>query len=93
MSLNFHKPEFFQYNNNDNELLYPNPLTSSSILQFNTQVTNAEVVIYDVVGKEMMRRKMDGTRMEIQRGSLASGVYFVRVRSEERQWGEKMVVE
>jgi len=73
--------------------IYPNPLTSSSILQLNTQIKNAEVVIYDVLGKEMMRRKMDGDRMEIERGSLVSGVYFVRVRDEERQWVEKMVVE
>jgi N-acetylneuraminic acid mutarotase len=73
--------------------IYPNPLTSSSILQLNIQLKNAEVVIYDVLGKEMMRKKMDGNRMEIEKGSLASGVYFVRVRSEEKQCVEKMVVE
>jgi len=77
--------------------IYPNPLISSSILQFNTQLipneSGAEVVIYDVLGKEMMRRKMDGDRMEIERGSLVSGVYFVRVRSQAGQWVEKMVVE
>jgi hypothetical protein len=73
--------------------IYPNPLTSSSILQLNTKVTNAEVVIYDMLGKEMMRKKLTGDRMEIEKGSLESGVYFVRVRSEERQWVEKMVVE
>ena len=79
--------------NTDNVFLYPNPLTSSSILQFNTQLKNAEVVIYNMLGKEMMRKKMDGDRMEIERGSLESGVYFVRVSSEDRQWVEKMVVE
>jgi len=75
----------------------PNPLTSFSILQLNTKLipneSGAEVVIYNVLGKEMMRRKMDGDRMEIERGSLVSGVYFVRVTDEERQWVEKMVVE
>jgi hypothetical protein len=79
---------------NDNSLIiYPNPLTSSSILQLNTKANNAEVVIYDVLGKEMIRRKMDGNKMEIERGSLQSGVYFVRVRTEEKQWVEKMVVQ
>jgi len=72
---------------------YPNPLTSSSILQLNTQVTNAEVIIYDIVGKEIMRKKLTGHKMEIEKGSLESGVYFVKVVSEERQWVAKLVVE
>jgi len=82
----------------DNSIsVYPNPLTSSSILQLNTQLipneSGAEVIIYDIVGKEMMRKKLAGDRMEIEKGNLASGVYFVKVRSEEGQWVEKMVVE
>ena len=84
-------------------IVSPNPVTSSSILQLNTQVKDAEVIIYDMVGKEMMRKKfapsnpsfggLTGDRMEIEKGRLERGVYFVRVRSEERQWVEKMVVE
>jgi hypothetical protein len=77
----------------NNIKLSPNPLTSSSILQFNTLLNNAEVIIYDVLGKEMMRKKLTGDRMEIERGGLESGVYFVRVRDGERQWVEKMAVE
>jgi len=75
----------------------PNPLTSSSILQLNTQLipneSGAEVVIYDMVGKEILRKKLTGGRMEIEKGSLESGVYFVKVTSEEKQWVEKMMVE
>jgi len=73
--------------------IYPNPLTSSSTLQLNTQVKNAEVVIYDLLGKEMMRTKLTGDRMVIARGTLVSGIYFVKVVNEDRQWVEKMVVE
>jgi len=77
-----------------NELhIYPNPMTSSSILQLNTQVKDAEVIIYDMVGKEMMRKKLAGDKMEIERGGLVRGIYFVRVVSEEGQWAEKLVVE
>jgi len=74
-------------------VIYPNPLTSSSTLQFNTQLKDAEVVIYDIVGKEMLRKKLTGDRMEIEKGSLERGVFFVKVISEEGQWVEKMVVE
>ena len=73
--------------------IYPNPLTSSSILQLNTQLKDAEVVIYDMLGKEMLRSKLTGNRMEIKRGNLESGVYFIKVSTKERQWVNKMVVE
>jgi len=71
----------------------PNPLTSFSTLQLNTQLTSAEVVIYNMLGKEMLRKTLTGNSMEIEKGTLGSGVYFVRVRNEERQWVEKMIVE
>jgi hypothetical protein len=79
--------------NNAGISIYPNPLTSSSILQLNTQVNNADVVIYDMVGKELMRKKLTGSRMEIVKGSLQSGVYFVKVTAEDKQFVQKMVVE
>ena len=46
-----------------------------------------------MVGKELMRKKFTGDRMEIEKGSLESGVYFVRVSTEEKQWVEKLVIE
>jgi len=82
-----------EISNNKEFIFYPNPLTSSSILQFNAQLKNAEVVIYDMVGKEMIRKKLTGDRMEIEKGSLECGVYFVRVISEEGQWVEKLIIE
>jgi len=52
-----------------------------------------EVVIHDMVGKEALRKKLTGDRMEIEKGSLERGVYFVRIRDEERQWVQKMVIQ
>jgi len=82
-----------EFTNTKEFILYPNPLTSSSILQFNTQIKNFEVVIYDMVGKEMMRKKLSGNRMELEKGSLERGVYFVRISSDEGQWVNKMIIE
>jgi len=73
--------------------IYPNPLTSSSILQLNAQVKDAEVIIYDMLGKELMRKKLTGSRMEIEKGSLPSGFYFVKLTSEDGQWVAKLMVE
>ena len=69
------------YQMNNTFFIFPNPLTSSAIIQFNKHLTDAEVVIYDVMGKEVMRRKMKGNRMELEKGDLASGVYFCEIDS------------
>ena len=45
------------------------------------------------VGEEIMRKELTGNRMEIEKGRLESGVYFVRVKDNERQYIQKIVVE
>ena len=79
--------------NKNSLIIYPTPLTSSSTLHFTTPLKDAEVIIYDMLGHEMMKKKMNGDRMEIERGSLVSGVYFVKVSTDEKQWVEKIIVE
>ena len=48
-----------------------------------------------MLGKEIVRKKLTGNRMEIESRALGmeSGVYFVKVEEGERWWVEKMVVE
>jgi hypothetical protein len=83
-----------EVNDEENVLhIYPNPLTSSSTLQLNTQLKDAEVVIYDMVGKELMRKKLIRDRMEIAKGCLERGVYFVRVVGCKMVYTQKLVVE
>jgi photosystem II stability/assembly factor-like uncharacterized protein len=81
-------------NSNDNFIaVYPNPITNSSILEVNVQLKDAEVFIYDILGKEMMRKKLTSNRMEIGKGNLKSGVYFVRVKGNEGEYMKKIIVE
>src|SRR5262249_55405397 len=71
-----------QISNIDNiGVLSPNPLTSTSILQLNIQLKEAEVIIYNMLGEEKMKKKLSGNKMEIEKGSLNRGVYFVAVIS------------
>lgn len=73
--------------------IYPNPLTSISILQLNGNHQNADVSITDNLGKELFKRQMTGSTMEINKGSLTSGIYFVRVTADGKQYTEKLVVQ
>ncbi len=82
-----------EISSNNSISIFPNPATSSFTLQLKAQVRDAEVAIYDVLGKEMMRNKMTGTSMEIEKGNMPSGVYFIKVWNNDWQRVEKIVVE
>ena len=60
----------------NNIIIYPNPLTTSSILQLNAPLRDAEVIIYNMLGKEMLRKKLTGNRMEIEKGKFGERSLF-----------------
>jgi hypothetical protein len=75
----------------------PNPATKKVVVSFSRPLPSAGmVVITNVLGQNALPpihlSKGEG-RKEIDISELARGVYFVRVRSEEKQWVEKIVVE
>lgn len=74
-------------------IVYPNPVTSTSVLQFSRQFENARISIYDVLGKEVMSKAFSGSKTNIEKGNLASGIYFVKVFTNEAQQLKKIVVE
>jgi hypothetical protein len=46
-----------------------------------------------MLGKEKVRKIFSGNRMEIEKGNLESGVYFVRVNAGEKEFVQKLIVE
>jgi len=79
--------------NNNIIRIYPNPMTSSSIIEIKPLINQinqwSEVVIYDVPGKELLRRKLTANKTEIRKGDLERGIYFVRVN----EYIKKLIVE
>jgi hypothetical protein len=73
--------------------LSPNPAISTSILQLNFTLKDAEVIIYDFLGKEMIRKNISGNRIELGQGNLGSGVYLVRLRNQESEYVQKLIIE
>jgi hypothetical protein len=60
--------------------IYPNPFNSFTTIQFNSTPQNAELNIYDVCGQKIKSIKNISTdKIEIDRGDLPSGIYFVRL--------------
>jgi hypothetical protein len=73
--------------------IFPNPLTSSSVLQFREPVTDAEVVISDALGQIMSRSKLSGSTFKMDQESLKRGCYIVSVRINSKQYFQKILIQ
>ncbi|MEP5338212.1 MAG: leucine-rich repeat protein [Algibacter sp.] len=58
---------------------YPNP-TNGIVSIKNSKVENANVTVYDLNGRALLRNTLNGTLSEINISSLASGVYLFKVQ-------------
>lgn len=75
--------------------LFPNPVTKTSKLIMNNPAPiSYNVAIYDILGREV-RRYNDQTAevLEIEKGNLTTGMYYLDVKSAQWQFVEKMKVE
>lgn len=59
---------------------YPNPVVEDILkLSYSDRLTN--VVIYNIVGKQIFAKKLNSNKEEIDMSGLADGVYFLKVAS------------
>jgi photosystem II stability/assembly factor-like uncharacterized protein len=77
---------------NNSFSLYPNPITSFSTLRINTTIKNGEVIVYDMLGKEIIKKPINDDKVELEKGNIESGIYFVTVRNNERQFSQKVII-
>ncbi len=68
--------------------IFPNPFTASATLtirsNFNAQMPPLTFKMYDMFGRMINQHTIAGTRSEITREALPSGVYFYQVNSSEK---------
>lgn len=77
--------------------IYPNPANDNFNISFNKSMRNSIVAVVDVSGKIVLVNNFEkadvGTQLTINTTNLASGIYFVRISSEEKQYFQKLVIE
>jgi hypothetical protein len=61
--------------------LYPNPATTSINLQVNNALIGKEYIIFDAVGKVILKDKITSTLQTIDTSELAGGNYILRIGS------------
>ena len=65
--------------------VFPNPAQEKISVAFDDAVKNGTISLYDVTGKQLSTKKVSGYAFFIERGSLESGVYFIRLSNEQGQ--------
>ena len=72
--------------------LYPNPFTSSTTIELPNNDSHT-LSIYDLVGNLVRTEEVSGETINIDRGTLTKGIYFIELRSEKETMKGKVVVE
>lgn len=64
-------------------LFYPNPFSTSTNLRITNhyESTKYELMIYDLLGREVMNSKFQTPNSELLRGNLQNGMYFYKLYS------------
>jgi len=60
--------------------IYPNPVENSLTLESNINIPNAQLNIFDQLGRSVLRRDAsDVSKVTLDVSNLSSGMYFLRV--------------
>lgn len=74
-------------------LLYPNPANGLVNIKLNGSLSaNANVVLTDVVGKQVLRSALSSESTPLNISGLTSGVYFVTVQNNGAQSTQKLII-
>jgi len=79
---------------NDNRLaVFPNPASENITIKLPDQESSSinSLIIYGKDGREMIRRQVNGSRIEINVGALPAGMYFIRMGDGNGSEGSKFV--
>ena len=58
-----------------NIIIYPNPGIDYLILQSGPQITGAEIYMFDIQGKPVLKRKINNSQLNVNTAELAPGTY------------------
>mgnify|MGYP000934496439 CR=1 FL=1 len=72
----------------------PNPMRTSAQLLIEGSTEAVEIVVFDAVGKEILRRSnYTSNSLTIERGALPSGIYYYRVSNSQQAQSGKFTIE
>lgn len=70
---------------NSNFIIYPNPFISSFTIEVNSEIKNAKLRVYDILGNNVMNvNNISNQKISINRGNIENGLYFYQLTQENK---------
>lgn len=79
--------------NNSSFGISPNPLNTFATLSFKEYQYNSDLKIIDVVGNIIKQTKFSGKEVNIEKGDMPPGIYFVQIINKEKMFSKKIVIQ
>ena len=73
--------------------LYPNPVSENLFIQFNNEISFAEINLFNVLGKNILKQNINNhNSITLNVTDLFNGVYFIQVKSLQESTTLKIIV-
>lgn len=80
--------------NENSFTIYPNPNNGNFTISLKENATQeVNMILYDVLGKELQQQKLNNSETVIKTNSLSKGIYFAKIVSEKESFTKKIIVE
>ena len=71
-------------NNTQNFTVFPNPIVDQATFRFNSPISlSSEIFIYNTLGKEVLREKVDHKEYLLLANKIGKGIFFFELRNKE----------
>ncbi len=70
----------------------PNPATDIIWIQNSTIINDGTIVIYDLLGREIIQESFNSSKKSINTSTLTQGLYLLKVTSENKQVIKKIII-
>jgi hypothetical protein len=72
--------------------IYPNPLETAAIISLETEQKNAIVKLIDILGKEVRSYRFSGKQLQLDKGELRPGIYFIQINADTETFRSMRIV-
>ena len=59
----------------------PNPMRTKTTIRVSNNVGPIKLVVYDLLGREVLKKETNSNKFVLERGNLTSGLYIIRIDS------------
>jgi len=72
---------YFEVNKTVLVSIYPNPLSANTTIEINEEINlvNCQLNIVNVLGEEVLRKRISQTTSKLETGNFPAGVYFYKL--------------